>query len=521
MNRKVPVIGIIGLFLTVTSAIGFLGWYAASQRIDNLESQISELERKEKHATVLRSVSAQMEEIAYEQKAISDEKREEAFQQTRLANEMRERSEIERQHAITAQNSALVSERKALEAYGQAESQRQIAEHQRIQAEFSKSVADTLSYVALSRSLGSLAIAQSMSGNQEIADLLCYASYLYTMRYKADVNNPVVFQALTLCSESKKEWPEHDAPISCISTYTKSNSWVTVSTYGEILQHEMKGNSLKSKLIFKDSQFDFRHVYTDSDCKNIYAVSRHGYLFAKTPKGENIIPVPNMSHPFSIQTFTDGTLLIVGEDAIAEFNMASNTITATKKLDFKAVTAGRFDYSPLLFDNNGKMYIIRTLDKIVTKKVPVSGHVTAFASSKNQNYEIYGMENGLIYIIDRHQKLHRLVGHQSRISKLKANGYQLYSSSYDGTLNLWMTNSEKIEPMTLFSTNCWIMDFTFDNAKQYLWTGDQRGNLTQMLIATNIMADKLQKKLVRDLTEEEWNYYIGKNVPRESFIKQQ
>ena len=265
MNRKVPVIGIIGLFLTVTSAIGFLGWYAASQRIDNLESQISELERKEKHATVLRSVSAQMEEIAYEQKAISDEKREEAFQQTRLANEMRERSEIERQHAITAQNSALVSERKALEAYGQAESQRQIAEHQRIQAEFSKSVADTLSYVALSRSLGSLAIAQSMSGNQEIADLLCYASYLYTMRYKADVNNPVVFQALTLCSESKKEWPEHDAPISCISTYTKSNSWVTVSTYGEILQHEMKGNSLKSKLIFKDSRFDFRHVYTDSE----------------------------------------------------------------------------------------------------------------------------------------------------------------------------------------------------------------------------------------------------------------
>ena len=125
-----------------------------------------------------------------------------------------------------------------------------------IQAEFSKSVADTLSYVALSRSLGSLAIAQSMSGNQEIADLLCYASYLYTMRYKADVNNPVVFQALTLCSESKKEWPEHDAPISCISTYTKSNSWVTVSTYGEILQHEMKGNSLKSKLIFKTA-FDF------------------------------------------------------------------------------------------------------------------------------------------------------------------------------------------------------------------------------------------------------------------------
>jgi hypothetical protein len=36
-----------------------------------------------------------------------------------------------------------------------------MAEHQRIQAEFSKRVADTLSYVALGRSLGSLSVTQS------------------------------------------------------------------------------------------------------------------------------------------------------------------------------------------------------------------------------------------------------------------------------------------------------------------------------------------------------------------------
>lgn len=333
-----------------------------------------------------------------------------------------------------------------------------------------------------------------------------------------DVNNPAIFEALTLCSESKKEWPEHDAPVSCISTYTKSNSWVTVSTYGEILQHEIKGNSLKSKVLFSDKKFDFRHVYTDANGANIYAISRHGYLYTKTHNDERVIPVPVLTHPFSIEAFTEGKLLIIGEDAIAEFDIKTNTITATKKLDFKAVTSGRYDYSPILFDNSGNMYIIRALNKIVTKKTPIKGHVTAFASSKNQKYEVYGMDNGTIYIIDRYQKLHRLIGHQSRISKLKTNGYQLYSSSYDGTLNLWITNSQKTEPVTLFSTNCWIMDFTFDNAKQYLWTGDQRGNLTQMLIATDIMADKVKKKLVRNFTEDEWNYYIGKNVPRENFI---
>lgn len=61
-----------------------------------LSTELKVLQTEEKRGRVLRSVSAQMEEIAYEQKKISDEQREEALEQSRLANEMRERSETER-----------------------------------------------------------------------------------------------------------------------------------------------------------------------------------------------------------------------------------------------------------------------------------------------------------------------------------------------------------------------------------------------------------------------------------------
>ena len=118
-------------------------------RVAELESQLSELRRQEKRSTILRSVSSQLEEVAYEQKAISDEQREEALRQTRLANEMRERSEKERMNAVIAQQSALASEQKAIEAYDLAEQQRQLAELQRVKAELSKRIADTLSYIAL------------------------------------------------------------------------------------------------------------------------------------------------------------------------------------------------------------------------------------------------------------------------------------------------------------------------------------------------------------------------------------
>jgi WD40 repeat protein len=122
-------------------------------------------------------------------------------------------------------------------------------------------------------------------------------------------------------------------------------------------------------------------------------------------------------------------------------------------------------------------------------------------------------------LLDKQKNIYRLIGHRSRISKLKLNGSQLYSSSFDGTVNLWMTNKEKIEPMPLVNTNNWILHFTFDSSKNYLWTAGQRGTISETLISTQVMFDKLQKKVNRNLSQEEWNYYIGRNVPYESFIE--
>ena len=121
------VFAIISLVLFTTTVIGMLGWFLAEKQNRSLKSQLVTLQRQEKRSAVLRSVSKQMEEIAVQQKEISDEQREEALLQTKLANELRERSETERQNAILAQENAMKSEMHALEAYDQAEHERQLA----------------------------------------------------------------------------------------------------------------------------------------------------------------------------------------------------------------------------------------------------------------------------------------------------------------------------------------------------------------------------------------------------------
>jgi len=519
LKRKRDILtGAVGLLLLGTTVTGLLGWHLERQHRVELESQVARLQLQEKRSAVMRSVSTQMEEIAHQQKEISDEQREEAILQKRTAEEMRERSEEERMKALIAQDNALASEKHAQEARQLAENQRLMAEHQRIQAELSKRVADTLSYRALARSLGSLSSIQTQMGDTELGDKLAYVSYLFSKRYSGDYYYPAVFQSLMTSSQSKRSWARHRGALMGVAFMPDKNDnrVVTVSSYGEIMIHEKKGEQLESTTLFNNSLYDFRDVFIDKQ-GFIYAVSRSGHLVTIKNNVASVIQVNDLDSPMGITDLDDNNLLLTGERGLAKFDKQRKMIVATREVDFRLTTTSRFDYHPLLFDNQGRQHLVMDINELVTSEVPVKGHVTAFASSKSSGKRVYGMSDGTIYLFDENgSRITKLGGHLSRISRLKMVNHQLYSSSYDGTMKLWNTSSEKIEPMTLLSAGSWIMNFTFDPSKQYAWIGDQNGNLVEALLSVPLMADIISKKLKSDFTSEEWNYFIGRNVPYES-----
>ena len=506
---------LLGALVAVT-----VGWISELSRVKELQAEVNDLQKKEMRSSVMRSVSKQMEEIAFQQKAISDEQREEAIQQTHVANEMRRNSEIARQNAIEAEQNAHEQERKAIKASRVAENQRQIAEHQRLQAEFSKHVADTLSYIALGRSLGSLALTQYEAGNRTTAAQLTYASYMYTTRYDGDVYYPSVLQSLMRVSESKRRWTDHVGSVTALTFMPGQYSdLISVSTYGEVIKHVKDGNGIKAKPLLSDKGFDFRDVIIDKS-STIFALSRTGHLFICRKDEKRIVPLPGLLHPTALQIIDDRTLLIVGEKCMASFDVGSLKISDIRQTDIKVTCVSRFNGHPVLIDSKNRMHIVKSLKQIDVKQTAVmSGRITAYASSKSTGYEAYGLSDGTIMVVDRKGNVQKLLGHQSRVSHIKINGKQLYSSSYDGTLNLWMLDAPKIEPIHFISTGAWIMKFTFDNSKQRLWACDYSGAITEALISVPRMAQKVSSRVERNLTRDEWNYFIGENVPYENIKK--
>ena len=505
------------LLLLAVAAAGFIR-HDDSERISELETELGILREQEKKSIVDRRVSKQMEEIAYGQQLLSEERSQEAIRQSEIAQEMTLRSETERQKAIKAQSIAEEAASEALDAYQMAERQRVMADEQRRQAEHAKLVADTLNYISLGRTLGSQSYAIYRSGDRELGNMLAYASFMFTNDYGGNIYSSSVFPALIQSAGGQHYWSVHNGCISHIDILPKDDRLLTVSTYGEIFAHSEQDGQMHTTRLMSDKHYCFRDVFTAKNGK-AYAISHTGHLVIIDGDKTRVIYLEDVARPFSLQNVNDSRqLLIIGENSIALLDLATERVIGTRRLDFSVACTSRRDYKPLLFDHHGGMHLFNSLDNISNEQVPAQGQVTAFASSKNEHLSAYGMSDGTIWLIDssrtdKSHMTHKLVGHLSQVTKMKFNGKRLYSCSYDGKLLFWLTNDAQIKPITLFQSGSWLTDFHFSSDKDYIWTGEHNGTITQFLISLPKIAQQLRKNVKRNFTQEEWNYYVGRGIP--------
>lgn len=493
-------------FLLVIAAAAYYIHRSDSERFSELESELRDLREREKQSEIVRGVSQQMEEIAHGQRILSEERSQEAIRQSERAQAATLRSEAERQKALLAQAAAETSAGEALASY-------RMAEQQRLAAERAKLMADTLNYISLGRTLGSLSYSIYQAGDTELGNMLAYASYLYTNDYGGDLYTSSVFRALTQSADGRRNWNVHNGSISKIEFFPKSERLLTVGFYGEIYSHEMKAGILASQCLFNDKNYYFRDAFA-SNHGMCYAISQTGHLIMTGHGKTQIFYLEGVNRPFSIQEMNDGRqLLIVGERSISLFDLTTNKVIRTRQPGFNIISTGRSDGKPLLFDDQNRMHLVNGIDDLKTRQQPVTGRVTAFASNHHEQLTAYGMSDGTIWLINGKGKTYKLLGHLSQVTKMRFNGKFLYSSSYDGKLLFWMTSADQIKPITLFQSNSWLMDFTFDLQKDNIWTGNNLGSITEYLISLPKIAQSLRKKVKRNFTQEEWNYYVGKGIP--------
>lgn len=484
----------------------------SSTRADMLNGKLKEACQRAANAVMIRSVSRQMEEIAYQQKELSDSQRMRAEHQAQDNYKMKLKVEQEWRHALSSQQEA---ER----AYRVAENQRQLAEEQRKQAneqrekaENAKRKADTLTYLTLGRSLGSIAMTQYHTGNRIIASLLAYSSWLFIKRHEGDIYQSSVFNALSLISGQPTSWHCHKAGISSIIwDKTDKHCFYTCGYYGEVLKWEEKNGRYKTRDIYVNSNEDFRSLYFGSG-NVLHALTYSGKLmtFGKT------LQVYDTGKKGCVNLLSSdaGTWLLTRAGRL--YNAKGPEVTGPRKIT--CITTDRTNI--YIGCENGDM--LQTDSAMKGLRILSNLHhtaITAIATDTTTGRVAWGYEDGTILLTGRNGRpIKTLIGHQSAVTGLVIHNERLYSCSLDRTLRLWNLHDQRTEPVTAMLGKGWLLCLSLSPDQKRLFIGDSNGNLYCQSVSPDDMAVSIRNSLPRNFTRQEWKQYIGDGVPYEILI---
>lgn len=509
--------------------------HVLSDRLDEMSDKLLSFKNKDGKSYVVERISKQMEDIAYQQKEISDKQREKAIFQMGVAENMRKHAERERKYA-EAEKARADKEKdnaneyaaKATEARDMAERQRKIAEHQQMLAEQSKNTADTLRYRALGRSLASISMMQLSSGNKSLAALLAYNSWKFTSEYGGNTYFSAIYNALSMNSGNFFQKKIMKGGVMRIAPVRRGgNTFISVSKYGEISKWTYSKNAsenntshINGNTILANPIYDFRDLYVDKYGTG-YVADFNGMLFIVNADNSIVkLPIRNGARLSHIRSIGGDKILLASDTHYFIFDTASRRIESEHTFPKPISCLDNIGQRLYAFSDTDGLWEVLSNGKLRTVQRLVNQKVTAVCWSPIHKKMAVGTETGCIFIIDSNLKAsHFVASHQSAITSLAFDGPHLLSGCLDGKLNMFNIEEEKDVPLNVRTYTSWIHCLTL-SADHTVWVGDESGTVSRIELSPKKMAETIYKKLDRDLTDREWNYYIGGDAPRYRLNKQ-
>lgn len=478
-------------------------WFSDSgspRRVALLQTQLDAARHEAEEAIVIRSVSRQMEEIAYQQKALSDMQRSKAERQAEENYRMKLRVEQEWKRAVEARREAEL-------AYRMADSQKVLAEERRAQAEYAKRVADTLTYLTLGRSLASTAATLYRIGSPDTAALLAYASWHFVRSYGGDVFISSVFRALSLVSGEPRQLHAHKGGVGAI-VWSSSSEFCSFGRYGEVIRWTAVPDSgYVPSVLLSDSRYDFRDACFQSPL-GLCAISYGGELLS-FPDGRLLARVSSATGCVR--------LLPVGRSLWVQSSGGILSDAFNGELITSSVISGASVFSGQVFAATASGYLLR-MEAGRCDSVAFSGFragpVTAMAQDSLSAQTAWGCADGTVLLTDSCGRLLRtLVGHRSAVTGAAFWGDRLCTCSHDRTLRLWNLRDGRFESVVLLEAASWLFCLALSPDGSTLLAGDADGRIYSLSLSPDVLASGLRRSFSRNLTAREWDDYIGREIP--------
>lgn len=542
--RQARIVAIVLAAATIIS-IGFLifAYYKnaeAQEQRKKAEKNLEVAQAEKKRADDEADNAKKQQAIAEDQrdqadsaKTVAIEQREFALEQQKIAQEQRDLATIQKQRAEKSAQEARI-------ARDDARKNEKIAQEQRDIARDEKEKADRLRYLSLAKAMG-LKSTQLRKEQRELKGLLAQQAYAFNTEYKGDRYDNDIYDGLyyaikELGDPLVESLGGHNKGIRALTSSTTGNLVFSADTQGKILKWSLQGENRVADTLVKarSESHIIRAMAVTSDNKTLVA-------------GGEFIPKNGGSYVEIIQTSgnqdfreLDGfqgsvwNLIITPDDKgfyaldnngksieYSNFQSVNNVAQSTVRLNDIALSSdGNYMVGA---GNDGKVYLFDIRNGFKQSEIYNNGgKILSLAISKDNTIAI-GDEEGLVKVFKlfSNQGLTRLVGHISPIEgvEFSSDGRFIATASRDKTVRLWNRNNLNAQPITLKDHPDWVFSIAFSPNNEQILAGTKEDVVRAWPTDIEVMSDKICGKIDRNMTQDEWETFVGNQVPYEQTCK--
>lgn len=525
------------LFLIVSLNLRFK---AEASRKDALEKQKLALteskhaEEQRREALIQKRISEQQQQIAEQQKLITEEQRLFAVGQQQIA-------EAKKAEAIQQKNKADAARVEAVKARDETEVQRkeavaqkQIAEKERANAENSEKNTQRLRLLSIARSLAVKAGQLNLIVKGDLPTLLAVQAYQFNESNKGPENDPDIYNALSSVTADQQILRGHEDAVRAMDLSDDGKQLVSCGDDGKVLLWDLlhpeksplslpvSGSGLQG---FRSVMFGKNRIVAGGFSGKLYVWQRNQPLQAPLilngHKGAvNSLMADDLNDQFS-SGGADGKVILWKQVQGKPIPRVLDSLNTTIKT--------------LLYDSNSKYYIAgcsNGLLKVIHQDDPAKNMILdqagpailSLAFSKDGKRFAAGDESGRLRIWENPAKpalLHEFIGlHASGILSLNfsTDGKYIASSGFDRIIRATALTGNNQEKYAINKHDSWIYGVLFSGDGKQIISCSADKTIRIFTAGCRLLADNAANMIRKNLSYEEWNQYIGQDIPYQKTV---
>jgi WD40 repeat protein len=471
--------------------------------------------------------------VAIKQKTISDSVAAVAIRDAQEAREQKMVADIQKEFAERKAEDALNQKNIAIEQSDSARRASLKADQSTEEAIKQRNAAQRLRMLSLGKSMSLKSL--QLTGQKDLQALLAYQAYLFNKRNNGPENDADIYAglynvALQYGSINYRSFKGHNGDIKAMAFLPGKNEFFTSGSDGKVLKWSLDNKDQTLQVLYSGG--DIIDVLSVSPDASWLACGSASSAIRMIPLKGNNIGYELAGHKGGIKSLIfsyDGKYLYSAslDGKVLKWDIAARTSTN--------VTTGSMEISSIDISSKGNYLAGISTDGNVVVWNPDQNADNFRIETAGKNIKVikFNPENNLLAMgdatgnvelwdINLRKKISEVKAHNSQVNNIQFNTAlkQMATSGNDKKLKIFNIKdpAEITEPPVTLSDNegiVLVMQFSPDG--QMIVSGESGG--TNNLISRSSHVDYLVRDICnlisRNMTQEEWNVYVGKDLPLE------